>query len=861
MRSETRPAFTIQSPLFVFDRVFRRTGTIRKTCIFHNDGDDELELQVRYGFKEHSWLQILGAPRALAEERADEARPGERLVLGPGESRVHFLMNTDSSNFPYDRFLGRVFFHVEDMVETPPDHWLEINFEHIDELQNFDGYAAVDIGTSNSTISLYHLRRDAVTGMPWNPELEGTDIDVPSALFIHDFARFRRFAEGSCSVGNEALRDYRFGPANDPRSLQLGCKRLVGSRRVLAADAHGSGGYVSPLDILYMIGRFIRARSQNHPQVSARLEKLMVTFPPTWDYSQIRRWKEVFHRLGYGDDQLDLSLDEASAAALFHIYQWIKEDDSRKKLVQDLLPSWQEVREGSEKGNRYTLKLLSFDFGGGTTDLAFVQSQLTLFDSIMRLRISLMGSDSLPYGGDQVTLTIFRILKRRLAMALSDPERFIGQRSDEEPEPTEDSGFFLLPPHGAYGVSPLEHAATTARKRIALAWQEIEEHLPDEQLESELEGAVDAVFPTRFLQSSAEPLSVEAKRNFGWLWDQAETLKRQLFREANRRQKGILLASDHSEELSAGITFADIPEEIVGRRFRDPELARSPIAVTIGEIYQGIREPIERAVERARRLVCDERIDRVVLTGQSSWIPLVRRLFMRPRSEGGFGLPPSKIVFDAENAKTAVSKGACILRVMRDTLVGFEVDVADFKANLLADMFYVSPVGGQRALFRAGAIDDFSYVEESPDPSSFAEHLAIFYGTASNLLGQFEFSALGEALPDIEAIVARTCAELGEEIPDHGELLRLRERDHPRYVRLASALLEWPERVLIAWMEGSATSGTGERPCYRYYLTRNRNLLAVRDRGDAGKTLYAIRSEDGFDASIPARDNPFSGIH
>ena len=77
----------------------------------------------------------------------------------------------------------------------------------------------------------------------------------------------------------------------------------------------------------------------------------------------------------------------------------------------------------------------------------------------------------------------------------------------------------------------------------------------------------------------------------------------------------------------------------------------------------------------ARRLAKESKVDRVVLNGQSSWIPLVRRLFMRPRSEGGFGLAPNKIEFDPENAKAAVAKGACLLRIMRETAKEFDVAI------------------------------------------------------------------------------------------------------------------------------------------------------------------------------------------
>jgi len=860
MKSEVKKAFSIQSPLFVFDRAVRGTGVIRKTCIFLNETEETLGLEVAYGFKEHSWLQIL-----MEHAKPD---PPDRLVLDPGETRVHFLINTDSSNFPYERFLGRVYFREAEAEAEAAERWIEINFECIEELRDFDGYAAIDLGTCNSTLSLYDLHLNAVEGMPWNPVFENGSIDVPSAVFIRDFAGFRRGAAESTAIGTEALRTYRSGLTLDPRSLQLGTKRLIGSRRVLAVDGQGSGGYVDPVDLLTMLARFIRERAQNHRDVNARLKRLMVTFPPTWDYNQINRWKEVFRRLGFEEDELDLSLDEASAAGLFTIYQWVKEEDSRNHLLQDLLSSWQEVAEGAEKGDRYTLNLLSYDFGGGTTDLAFIQAQITTFKDVIRLRIALKGSDSLNYGGDRVTLAIFRVLKRRLALALHDPDRYRGRGGEAAEnarlEAEETSGFFLLPATSPGIGSARSDEAANAGRLLDAGWTEIEAGLPLESLGPELEEAVDAVFPTRFQRSSAEPISIRAKRNFGWLWDRAEMMKREMFREANQRAGLHAMSGDGAEDVEGAIRLREVPPEVLGRSLQDTDLGEIKVGVTIGEVYRAIREPLETALERARRLVGDARLDRVVLTGQSNWIPLVRRLFTRARSEGGFGVAPEKIAFDAANAKAAVSKGACILRVMRDTLVGFEVDVADFKANLLSDIFYNNTVGGRRVLFSAGAIDDFSYVEEAPDPRSFAEHLAIFYGGPETLLGQFDFRDRGQALPAADEHVAEACRELGREeaFPEHAELLRLREQDHPSYVRTVSAMVEWPERVLIAWMERTAASPEGgERPIYRYYLTRNRNLVAVRDAGGGEKRLFTLQPEGSFEASVPARENPFSGIH
>lgn len=854
----------IRAPLLAFARVCRRTGAIRRTCLFHNRSEKEREIEIRFGFKEHSWIRFQGDQ----DSNGDGSESPTRLRLGPGQNRIQVILNTDSSNFPYDQFRGRVYFEDEEAADP---RWVEISFEEIDELQDFQGYASIDLGTSNSMISLYHLRRDALRGAPWSPALERDRLEVPSAIFIKDLSRFRKLSDGSCSIGQAALADYRSKETHDPRSLQLSVKRLIGAPSVLAADANGAGGAIAPENILYMLGRAIRERAQDHEEVKARLRKLTVTFPPTWDYQQLARWKEIFERLGFSQDDLDLSLDEASAAGLFYVYRWIKDPDARRRLLQDLTHSWKQVKEDQQTGDRYELRLLSFDFGGGTIDLACIKVEMTLFEEVIRLRLSLEGSDSLMYGGDQVTLAVFRILKRRLALAFSDPERFRGEEKKSE-GPTEEeldrasveSGLFLLPGDNAFfGPGRLRDVNEAARSLVQERWDDLEEMIADEELPPALADAVDTLVPTRFWTSPEEPLSLDAKRNFGWLWDQAESLKREMFQEANRRATELSLSADRAEEIQGGILLSDVPEELTELGRSGGPLADARVSLSIGEIYRAIRGPIEQAVLRGRRLVSDEKVDRVVLSGQSSWIPLVRRLFMRPRSDGGLGLPPNKIEFDSDNAKAAVCKGACLLPVMRDTLVGFDVDISNFKANLLGDIFYRSSLSGDRQLFSAGPIDDLRYTEDAPDPRSFASHLSIFIGSERDLLGQFDFSKAGDEIPPFESHARHTREklDLGEAFPSYDSVMQLESKDPRRFAQIVSQLRDWPERALVSWIERDAIAGTAEKPVYRYYVTRNRNLLAVRDRGEDDKRLYAIELEARRESGVSPRENPFSGMH
>lgn len=874
--------FQIRSPLFVFGQIFRGTGKIRKTCLFQNTSARDLELAVNYDFKEHSWLQIASPPKAEVGPPGASTEPnpsanGDLLRLKPGDSRIEVRIDTDSSNFPYDRFSGRI--HFEDVKEECHARFLEINIESIDDLRDFSGYAAIDLGTSNSTLSLYHCQRDAVTRTPWSPDLEKTGAEVPTAVFIRSYPRFRRSGDGSCAFGHGALRESRAQLGIAPQSLQLGAKRLVGGASVLVADPEGSGGFVAPEDILYMFARHLRESAQNHSDVKARLKRLSVTFPPTWDFHQVQCWKKVFRKLGFRDEELDLSLDEASAAALFHIYRWVRDEDSRQRLIQDLYPSERELDGHERQGHAYELNLLCFDFGGGTIDLAYTRVELQIFSDVIRIKLSLQASDSMNYGGDQVTLAVFRILKRRLALARADLSRYLGEESTEPGSPSapglsgstldRDDGLFLLPTRRAlHGPLAEEDETGEAKELIQEHWREVEGNITTALLDPRLEDAIDRLFPTQFLSVPEEPLDISAKRNFDWLWDCAESLKCQLFNEANRELDGVRISEDETERLSGGLPFAVIPDGIAGHELRMESGASARAALTIREIYEACSEPIRDAVLRARALVGPDKIDRVVLAGQSSRVPLVRRLFMSARSEGGFGLPPEKIEFDDENAKQAVSKGACILKVLRETLVGFEVDVADFKASLLARLFYVSPLGGEVVLFDSGAIEDLRCHEERPDAGSFASHLSIFHGNRETLLGHFEFGLGGQPLADPSQRLRKIAQSIGVDPHDltREEVLAWRESDTGRYQDVLADVLSWPEVERVAWLERDARPGTPAQPVYRYYLSRNRNLLAVRDcgqddQGRPSKLLYRLHLNESSRVTIPDDENPFSGRH
>ncbi len=874
--------FSIQSPLLVFDEVHRGTGTIERECVIENRLAETLDLRVEYHFPEHSWVQLYAPGSGV------EAPIGcGPVALRPGENRVLISLNTDSFHFPDTAFRGRISF-------VDRDHrydWIEINFESVRQLEPFTGYAAIDIGTSTSTVALYHVMRDAVRREPWTPRLEEETEYIPSAVYIRDALKFVRCADGGCLVGGDAIRAYRHRDLRAPLSLQVGTKRLLGSPRMLIADEHGAGGFVDPLDVLEALARDVRERAQRHPHVRSLLRKVCVTFPPTWSYRQVSRWKEVFRRVGLDENDIDMSVDEASAAGLFHVYNAVRERDARDRLIQDLVETEREVEEDGEKGSAYTLRLLSFDFGGGTIDLALLEAELRIFPRLIRLRLALDGSDSLEYGGDRVTLAIFRMLKRRIAMAIADPARLleaaIGRRDDREDEPPAPPRpavcapalrgrhapeRFLLPDGPSHrgsleasrgsgalwsgGSNGGDSAGDAALARVRESWDTFAAGIAGD-LDESLDDAVDRLFPTRYQRSEGEPIRLDARRNFDWLWRRAEELKLRLVARiehelGDRRFPG----AEDLVGLREGVPLDTAPDERVLRAvpWAAEPASSEVISVSAGELLEAISPAMERALFKARQLTGDGRVDRVVLSGQSGRIPMVRWLLSRPPADGGLGIAPSRIDFDEKNAKQAVSKGACLLHVMREALVGFEVDICDFRARLLSDFFYLQADLGRRVLFAAGEVDDLVPFEDVPEPRGFPKYLSIYCGDEDHLAGQFRFADDGESLPT---------ALPDDSAPSHAELLALRERDRTRASRLTSTILGWSARERIAWMERSAdaTGASPSRPVYRYYLTRQHDLFAVRDTGSAGKRLFALRADTSPITGLAPGENPFSGVH
>jgi hypothetical protein len=138
-------------------------------------------------------------------------------------------------------------------------------------------------------------------------------------------------------------------------------------------------------------------------------------------------------------------------------------------------------------------------------------------------------------------------------MAVCDPARFLRERCGEESTSIEETAWttsagvssigsgrydtFTLPDgptrtwafhEGFFGQGGSKRDIA-CRDIIHQNWNYIESEIAREEIETEIDEAVDQLFPTRFLPSANELFRADARRNFDWLWRESDRLKKRLF--------------------------------------------------------------------------------------------------------------------------------------------------------------------------------------------------------------------------------------------------------------------------------------------------------------------------------------------
>ena len=396
---------------------------------------DEIELMLA-----ERGVTELRLPAALSKRRshclAAEVNLGEVLTLD-------FAINTDDPDF-LDAFAAEsgdggmtreIELHSFRLRATGAGQVqegvgsLHIHLEPAEPMRKYDGYVALDLGNTNSSLVALHANdlghASDVEVISLDPDVEYAPIPTAVRLVRFDSREANdsgRMEIAECNIGNAALS------AIDGW-LVLGAKRILAQSNPNARHDFWLNGQRHAVSTTLPAELFLSEMFRVfHCQKVEVPRQIAITHPTTFspfEIRQLREWQRypglatVAGRLPNwsfdGTRLADLPyliIDEASATAFYFIYRdFLDAPGGLLDLLHYLYP------EG--------LNLLICDFGGGTTDIALLHADIMPFETRLgrqspRLKIEVLGrTGHRAFGGDDITIAAFRALKGRLAAGLS----------------------------------------------------------------------------------------------------------------------------------------------------------------------------------------------------------------------------------------------------------------------------------------------------------------------------------------------------------------------------------------------------------------------------------------------------------
>lgn len=368
-------------------------------------------------------------PVAPVPEAERRRHPGWLVI--PPRRRVQLVanVNTDHRFFPRAQSelpRGARALHNESAVvelELSGGARLEVPVaiaEVVLERDEFDGVFALDFGTTNSCFA-FKRRRGGPEGLERPPVCSA---EIPSVIYFKDL-RLREHPK--VLVGHKARLAILANPARVYAAVES-VKRLLGSDQVITVlDARGRSATYRPQEVAAFIVRAILDQAEQEQLDGRRIRRVIATYPTLFSPRHRRALQDaILHALRLGDPNLvpdeclepgerdpdvqarcdelvTLRLDEANAATFRYI-------------TGPLL-------EACLRFNREQMAdVVSFDLGGGTTDVSYLRVEVRreLAERRTKIEARLLGvSGEGAFGGDNVSLELVRLLRAKLAVEAS----------------------------------------------------------------------------------------------------------------------------------------------------------------------------------------------------------------------------------------------------------------------------------------------------------------------------------------------------------------------------------------------------------------------------------------------------------
>ncbi len=656
---------------------------------WNNPGEEEWEF-VQGGSALEDVFRQLGVSPSVPEGFLDENEIVAAVVPRTASVRLLFCIDTDDEAFrkvaearPRNQSFVRIAVgtYVFDAQNEEDPGEIQLELEPARLPDRYAGYLAIDLGNSSSTLAahpdgplnsqnVWIVDGEAVCGCtPEDEEPTVTDpgqrVESSSSAVRIDLAdaqllpKFRDHP--ACfvwAISKRALDE----PSSD--GVILGAKRLLAGRdydesqdvRVWIRRDFQTSSPRTPVALPRRIsGELLLCRllQRFRESILRQVPRLALTYPTSYSRREMQQLREVVSRalsrlnafpqtpdqLADTERQVHRMLDEASAAAFFFLFRDVLETPPGLLRFRYLYPNGCNV--------------LLCDCGGGTTDVGLVRASVDPH-SPSTLRVDVKGRSGVrDFGGDDITIAVFRLLKTQLAKCVKDVRG--GARTTE---------------------------------------------------------ADDALVPTRYDRQRMNNLDRSNRDNARSLWQRALDVKHRLETvkedgEVEAFGKGESFDDPLSQTLIRHVSAEKQP------RLRDSLLR---IRIRRKDVDALVRDDILRGIDHCNRLIRKklangpggqpEEVHRFILLGNGSRYPLVPELLRQHLSVLFFD---ERLEFDRDNLKTAVAKGAVLALATElaapDVRIDFDWSLCE---RLPFDVGYPRlALGGKiRLLFQEGELYD-----------------------------------------------------------------------------------------------------------------------------------------------------------
>ncbi|HZU95192.1 MAG TPA: hypothetical protein VFF73_00685 [Planctomycetota bacterium] len=762
--------------------------------------------------------------------------------------------------------------------------------------EQFDGVFAVDLGTTNSCVAFWEVKPEP-NFLPTAPTLLGEGQSVASGVNVLELEPFKTLVPESYDIGQAAVGSPR------KTNLHFSVKRGIGTKRKYVLT---EGTEIWNADAQHMYTAVAKKLlGEGRAAIGKGITEIVVTSPPRWNAIQMMECRNTWRSLGFSPDRIDMSTDEATGCAFYYVLYPLFQRFGKKSALRDYV----ETEFGPMKvgDGQFEVNLLAMDIGGGTSDLALVKCHLQFEPQHLSLDIDVVdrgGRQDL--GGDNVTLYLFDILKRRMALALAAPNRLIDPNDKNPPPSNPWIKHFKLDPQQA---------------AILQNWDRIQKVINSpEPLPRDIWDLLNGILPTAWDWKGMPPtyrkFKPVARKNFDYIWLQADQIKRALCVEVAQQMAGKRNLSEAElkafeskwlapdlEDFQGDVSLADS----LPMAQEDEEFKKKFLSLTYGDICNFIRPSVQGLCEESRRmeqrsLAPGKKIDRIVLAGNGARIPIIGPIIAAPRDKGGLGISPDQIKFDPGTAKLAVPIGACLRRIARK-VEGFKINI-NMSRSLLPFELYTNLGTRSVKMFDVGQIDEFRFymrkgvsedlevefvtrLEESDVGTENYKPYVLFktnqeglplidLSKEDDLWESLEQSYGLDAIPRLKDIFQGPFSAYDSKKPEDSKaginVIKAsaptkefkKVGDHTFTMEDMHLILNNDMRLpqKIAWIEQGFSEPLPEGEIvHRYYLDVTKQLFLVRHHWKDGKVLFAAETDEKALEELPPERNPFSGMH